>query len=380
MADCGGLIDQVALSLPARFLKDRPSTEWFEPLVPIGNLLKSLPAETEALLLIDPACEGQAGRWLAALSVSCRVRLVPLADAAFKQESPWVQDAFHARIHSHSHPAPVEILTLEGRTEGASFAAFLNIPARDALIDLPGGNQLLGDDFRLVGHQGLVGDSGKGSQITPRLQALDDRPIKIYGYRSTDLAAVRADGDGRTFSPAAGDWREKSLHLEGGLHQFGFHVDQFVSVTGLRRGNRPLLLVAEPHLPEGPIVPLVEDARRRLQASVHVLREQGFEIMRNPVPWVVTPDSGKRLPRLYNNVMIENETRQEDDRPLVWLPQFSDVEPLSVFDRMNREIWEALGFEVVPVFGWSYFASRNGALRCATKVLHRSARSIKAPG
>jgi len=354
--DCGGLIDQVALTLPTGFLRSSHSDEWFQPLIPIGNLLKSFPAETLVFLLVDQGALALAAAWVEALAATCRIQFVPMTDGGAAVESPWLQDVFHIRSGFGQGAVSGEILTLDGRPEGRALASFLGIATRPAMTGLHGGNQLVGDDFRLVGHNDVAGASGAAASLA--LEAMDSRPVTSFGYQVSDLMRAAPDG--------------VAAELEARVHQFGFHVDQFVSVTGLLRDARPLLMVAEPHLPEGPPVPMVEDARRRLDASVSRLRRQGFEVLRNPVPWVVAPDSGKRLPRLYNNVIIENQSRAAGRKPLVWLPQFSDVEPLHTFDSRNREMWQGLGFEIVPVYGWSYFSSRNGAIRCVSKILRRS--------
>jgi hypothetical protein len=109
-----------------------------------------------------------------------------------------------------------------------------------------------------------------------------------------------------------------------------------------------------------------------LDASLFFLEEQGFAVNRNPVPLAVVSDTGKRLPRLYNNVLLENALRPGRSRPQVWVPQFGDREALEEFDSRNLAIWQRLGFDPVPVPGWSCLASRNGAIRCVTKALRRN--------
>lgn len=155
------------------------------------------------------------------------------------------------------------------------------------------------------------------------------------------------------------------------MHQCGFHVDQFVSVTGLRSDDRPLLLVADPLAHTGCDARAATDLKRKLDASALSLARQGFAIVRNPIPVSPAIDTNKCLPRLYNNVLVENIVRSGQTRPFVWIPHFGDVEALDDFDGENRKIWEKLGFYAIGVAGWSHFASRNGALRCATKVINR---------
>jgi hypothetical protein len=103
------------------------------------------------------------------------------------------------------------------------------------------------------------------------------------------------------------------------------------------------------------------------------LRARGLEIIRNPIPFGTTISNVRRRPRLYNNIIVENRLRGSNERPLVWLPHFADLEDLHLFDEANAKIWRDLGFEIVPVYGWGCFSDACGALRCATKVLKRGA-------
>lgn len=384
--DCGGLIRQIALSLPAAFFDDAPADTWFQPLVPIGNLLTALPADVEALLLVEPACLIKAKVWADSLQTACEIVFVSAAETRNITGSPWIQDSFLVRTGPETDSADIEILAPETAGSSASLASFLRAPMGALPIYLPGGNQLVGPGFRLVGHSNVVprgsggaADIGSVTGMLEKLQALDERRICIFGYRTGDLSETRISAESedipqsQTVRSCGG--RAQAFGLENLLrtgHQFGFHVDQFVSVTGLERDDRPILLVGEPCVAGSAEISLIENARRLLDASVVSLIGQGFEVLRNPVPFVTAPDSGKRLPRLYNNLILENDVRPGHERPMVWLPQFGDVEQLEAFDRRNGEVWEGLGFEVVPVSGWSYFASRNGALRCLSKVLKRA--------
>jgi hypothetical protein len=351
VADCGGLIAKLALSIPSAFFSEETFDRWCRPLLPIGNLVRALPSEIAIFLLVDRTRIAQAQAWLSTLSPASPVTLVALDVPEGARQSPWIQDLFHVRKGEGGGQAVSEILSRPGAAIGPALARCLGWQAQTAMVDLDGGNQLVGDDFRLIGASGL--SPNRFSNPLPRddapagfglLETLDDRSIHLFGYRAP--GGVR-------------------------LHQHGFHVDQFVSVTGLCRNGCPLLLVAEPVLTDGLESRLVDQARQQLDASVAFLEDQGFSILRNPVPFVVTPDSGKRLPRLYNNVILENAVREGRQKPLVWLAQFGDVENVAACDEANRLIWQDLGFDVIGVPGWSHLASRNGALRCASKVLQR---------
>jgi hypothetical protein len=144
----------------------------------------------------------------------------------------------------------------------------------------------------------------------------------------------------------------------------------FVSLTGKQRDGQPIIVVADPLSPTHPDTAQVVNASRQLDASSERLTRRGFAVLRNPVPYLVSAN-GKLMPRLYNNVLVENEVRAGRQRPLVWMPGFGDAEPLQAFDASNAGLWADLGFEVVRVAGWSPLAAINGGLRCASKVLRR---------
>lgn len=357
VADCGGLIAQVALAVPTAFFQSDDVFGGCRPLVPIGNLIRALPAEAEVFLLVDDTALPAANTWIATLDPACSLRFVALDSRVGAVPGPWIQDMFHVRTipgrnADLRHPDNMQFVLVPGNPVGRCLADFLAVAVADLSLDLAGGNQLVGRDFRLIGHSDLQRAGSSHTLSGNPLRLLDPRSISTFGYRlhsrpaSTDAAFSR-------------------------LHQYGFHVDQFVSLTGLGKEGRPLLMVGEPHVAEPCSSILVDNARMLLDASAVLLVEQGFAVIRNPVPFVVAPDSGKRLPRLYNNVIVENAVRPGHSKPMVWLPQFADVEPLASEDQLNSMLWEGLGFNVIPVQGWSHLASRNGALRCASKVLRR---------
>ncbi|KJF73099.1 hypothetical protein [Agrobacterium arsenijevicii] len=367
--DCGGPIRTIAFTLPAPFFADDRTEGCVSPLVPIGNLLSALPSDVTALVLIDHACLASAQNWLDRLAIPCVAELVPL-NGNDSVSHPWIQDMFHVRVGGNG--VVTELMSAVENAVAGRLANHLGVATAASHVTLPGGNQLVGPDFRLVGHSSLQDDRGITSKTTTerpqqwqRVQALDSRTVHSFGYRPEDLSNASASIDLsliKTPLPAI---------AAGKMHQCGFHVDQFVSVTGLQSDDRPLLLVADPLAHTGCDARAATDLKRKLDASALSLARQGFAIARNPIPVSPAIDNNKCLPRLYNNVLVENIVRSGQTRPFVWIPHFGDVEALDGFDEDNRQLWEKLGFYAIGVSGWSHFASRNGALRCATKVINR---------
>lgn len=365
--DCGGLIRTVALALPAAFFAKSGVEDTVSPLTPIGNLLSTLPSDIIAIIAIDSASLTSARNWFESLPIRCILELVPLSGDE-NIPHPWIQDMFHVRTSDRGREVAPELVLAAENTIGPVLAEHLGAAVTHSDVTLAGGNQLIGADFRLVGHSSLVENSGIGRRAAAahrrrKIEGLDGRSVHSFGYRPQDLGNVPFDLLAIPVDPAA---------LEGKMHQCGFHVDQFVSVTGIEHGGRPLLLVADPVAHGGCNVHAATELKRKLDASALSLARQGFAIERNPIPVAPAIDTNKCLPRLYNNVVLENVTRSGQKRPFVWIPNFGDTETLEEFDAVNRKIWDRLGFQPIGVVGWSHLSSRNGALRCAIKIVDRA--------
>ncbi|MCA0256799.1 MAG: hypothetical protein LCH47_09425 [Proteobacteria bacterium] len=375
LTDCGGLIQAIAFVIPSAFFSETGAEVCScKPLLPFENLISRLPPEIAVYAIIDHGHASRAKLWVQSSLAGRDVALVPLDEHSSPVPSPWAQDLFHVRL-SYDNGCHVRqgIIADADCVVARALAHHLGYQFLPSGLVLPGGNQLVGPDFRLIGHSSLEDNPvGRDADVRSQEQRrkvieLDTRPASVFGYHHDQIrpeGSLMSDDDLRSMM--------RDPTGATGIHQCGFHVDQFVSVTGIRLCDRPLLLVAKPTWELGQRNVLAENLKQQLDACVRLLECQGFRVVRNPIPMEVTTDSGKRLPRLYNNVLLENAIRPGKSRPLVWVPQFGDVEPLEKYDRLNLDIWHQLGFEPVSVPGWSHFASRNGAVRCATKVLARN--------
>lgn len=119
-----------------------------------------------------------------------------------------------------------------------------------------------------------------------------------------------------------------------------------------------------------------------LDAVADELTERGYDVTRIPFlqaePKLDPPrdnDSDTDAPRrsrlrsdyptlTYNNVLTEHT----DDGDVVYVPQYG----WPAFDDAARDVWQTLGYQVVPIPGFSASAIYGGALRCTTKVLERT--------
>ena len=134
-----------------------------------------------------------------------------------------------------------ELVMTAGNALAGQLADRLGFAAEFSDVALAGGNQLVGPDFRLVGHSSLQDDGGVGRSAAndrhkrwQRVQALDGRTVHSFGYRPEDLANASASSD-------LSETRASAQAMAGGkMHQCGFHVDQFaVSYTHLTLPTTP---------------------------------------------------------------------------------------------------------------------------------------------
>lgn len=354
--DCGGLIGEIAVTIPLRLLQGQPTAKGYA----LGRLIDAMPAGVVLFLMTeDPGAELFLA-WYRALTPACDVQMIATGAAQPILESEmWTQDSWMAAeqdgalfLHQLQH-------TDRPGRQAAWFADFRVTPWGQPQLHLAGGNTLTGPDFRLVGTQSLDLTQRIGpfpisaDEALGRHAALDPRPLHIFGFPLPKRGDAPID-----------------------LRQQPDHLDLVVSLTGRRTPEgRPILLVADPRKTLNPEGPRMEGWAEQIDASVTRLEVAGYHIVRNKVPYVAHPVfSPNPNLRAYNNVIVENDIRANlgKTRPLVWVPHFADLEAeLAPYDSENRAIWEQLGFEVVPVYGWSALVRSGGAIRCASKVLKR---------
>jgi len=350
LPDCGGAITSLAVSaLPQCFAGHAAGAALRHAL---EQFIPTLPAELTLVMLSRRASRREIERWLDRVVPSCRIEHI---DADFPDGEDtmalWTQDSFLIADGGETFLQPAsENTTPHARWLGDALGK--TVLAGD--FALANGNMLVTPTFKLIGCESLPGQPARREAMIAALQQLDGRPVFEVGYR---LGAERHVGSD------AGHYR---------MRQYGGHIDRTIAVTGLRRSGMPLLVVANgvpgPGADPAGFGPIGD----RLDRTADALSSLGFAVLRNDVPFAPVLGGPQLRPRLYNNVLLENEVRPGRTRPLVWVPQYAAEEPaLEEFDRSNMALWEGLGFEAVGVFGWSGLAARMGALRCVTKVLAR---------
>lgn len=121
------------------------------------------------------------------------------------------------------------------------------------------------------------------------------------------------------------------------------------------------------------IAPVMDTLRQQLLDMGFTVQRVPYLQQAPPVPTTTTETAPARpapgYPQItYNNVLLENYRERGSRIRVVYLPQYGWEQ----FDRVGREVWEKLGYRVVPVPGFAVSAMYGGALRCSAKVLARS--------
>ncbi|TYC65778.1 hypothetical protein FMN63_25775 [Stappia sp. BW2] len=394
--DCGGLIDRFAVSLPNKVF-DSENPHAAKILTAIGNLLQAMPPAVSILVFTDACNEAAAETWLNQ-QTSCHHEIILAKGAPLKSADIWAQDSILVQAHGNELRLGAPKCDWPDGTLPSLLADHLSVACHDLPLFLPGGDQIVGEDFRLIGQTSRLrsaaskfGGDGTLLEADRRINQLDHRPVCYWGYRRNDLTEKPSvllrntssdnetafDHDRKEDLVVSHTVLQRALQLTQlrpdlvtRIERCESHVDRYVSPTGLRLNGKNLLLLADPVAVAPEAASKAKREKRLLDASEHWLRDQGFEIIRNPVPFGTDVKNAVR-PRLYNNILLENAIREGNDKPMMWLPCFGDDERFTEYDLENSRIWKDLGFEPRHVNGWESLAHANGALRCASKVISR---------
>jgi len=246
-----------------------------------------------------------------------------------------------------------------------------------------GGNVLIGDDFFFIGadypaeslrYLGtvLVPAAGESpAQLVDRLYREYLDPVRRLIYLASTIP-VPAEQRRSTVLDGA-EWTEEVfVGNRAGTVQPIFHIDMFVALAGGKR-----ILVGDPRLAAELLeIPLQPHAMAEVFDDIaRSLDRLGFEVLRNPLPLAYVDDPARRVRTWYfatsNNALVHAPAT---GRPAVYLPTYGHGawESLAVTDRLNRETWERLGFDVTMLGDFHPFAENLGALHCIKKYLARA--------
>lgn len=329
-------------------------------------------------------------------------------DAAFVQ-SEWAQDGFVVLQYDDVHN--ILLQPLISRRFMDQFNSFelsmersLAFLLRPTMLELEGGNILVGDDFALIGKNTLARNWDR------RLRRCSAAELKDHDFLELALKQLAHDvadelGVGEVIWVGFPGVR-LDLFCEGRLtFQSDFHIDLYLTLGGKTETGRELLFVADPGLGKR----IVEE---RTGVTVqHGLSWEGESIVDDLVFDSFTEHLEEffsnynedkqerkfevvRLPMLiadgvaysYNNCLVEVVGAKRR----VFLPNYVEHDPddlkrsakkaalnanLSALNSVVEAIFKAHDFDEIVWTGrgahFIHFASRRGSLHCLTKVLRR---------
>jgi hypothetical protein len=153
------------------------------------------------------------------------------------------------------------------------------------------------------------------------------------------------------------------------LTMAGFHLDMTVAVAGPDAAGVQRLLVADPTDPACQPSDEARYAGHLLKLVAGDLASKGFQVGRNPAPYVINGI----LP--YTNVIVQTGPN------IVWMPVFApEYVATAAMDARNRQFWCDFGYHVIEVSGWFTHANIDGgSIRCATLATRRGSVPVSAP-
>jgi hypothetical protein len=253
---------------------------------------------------------------------------------------------------------------------GAAAAQALGGAAR-ASLDLPppGGNVLVGGQICFVG-----ADFGEGRIDTVRsIEIIACQPLERRGPTRFEM------------TPGDLSWRQdidRSIAADGS-RQPVFHLDMFMTLAGTTPDGMPRVLLGDPVWASELIgLPLPEGFPTKAFDQIdYGLRLRGYEVMRNPLPFIYFDDPDAKLREWFyasaNNCWVECADTPNGEGHVgcrVFLPEygFGEWPELKVCDDANAMLWEGLGFEVIRGGDFLPLADQLGSLNCVTRILARA--------
>ena len=358
-----------------------------------AELLRKLPDSCDITILVHPTVVDDLKRIIDEERPDNRPRLIETPD--YLSFSVWAEDGYVAVDDVGTDPAKtflIEPFSFPRYGDGLIadlVAEATEVQATQAPLYFQGGNILVGDEFMLIGADYLtrtletwrqsapvlIGDGSPAIQARELFTRTFDPRRRLHFVGLTRPIAEELLAP-RRFEQDDEEWTEDVGAGAGSLQPI-FHIDMFLSLAGQNpESGRYRVLVGSPaaaakvlgeRLPDHALALAFDEIARRL-------KRLGFDVIRTPLPRVYVDYPGERLRQWYfatsNNCLVEIT----DDSKRVWLPTYGHGpwEALAATDEANKEIWEGLGFEVVQLGDFHYFAQNLGSLHCIKKYLRRA--------
>lgn len=286
----------------------------------------------------------------------------------------WAQDAHLALEIDGGRPALCEGVQLRRNDDmvmADDVAAQTDVALLHSILEFQGGNVLGGTEVHLVGRDFIEWNVGRRRLETPEL-VVEEFELLLGGkvlMIGLDEAIPSSDRRGAV----TGDWQPI------------FHIDMYITRTGVLRDGREVVLVGSPRLARS----LLGEAERPsdqdpyFDQAVRQLEQLGFAV--DLLPLLPTKGSPCGWPEqayvlTWNNAIVEHYRDESGDEiRRVLLPVYADpANPLAVdqgprelLDAAATKVWEDLGFEVLPTNPMEDLAYSSGAVHCISKVLKR---------
>ncbi|HVO03855.1 MAG TPA: hypothetical protein VMT54_16760 [Candidatus Cybelea sp.] len=340
---------------PRMFLDQLPLAE---------RLLRAASGFRHISLVVDQAVTANLDALLQRLDLAAEIEIIPAP--ADGELWGWAQDRFLVCCAGAETVVVGSASSAAGETplcaaSARGIAGHASVPLR-----FEGGNILADAETCFIGADLVTGD-GFG-RFAPHVESR--RALRAIGC-SRPLARR---GPAR-FEIEPGDrrWRQDvdRCIARSGSRQPVFHIDMFMTLAGRNR-----VLLGDPVWASAVIGVKLPDgfpafAFDEIAAS---LRDDGFEVIRNPLPFVYFDDPRAKLREWFyasaNNCWVE---WVEGERGRIWLPEygFGAWPELKATDDLNAAIWCALGFDVIRTGDFLPLAADLGSLNCISKILAR---------
>ena len=354
------------------------------------DLLKKLPSATRFIILTHPSVLSDLRAALDDARATSRTTIIESPE--FLQFLVWAEDPYVVVKDLAASPAItyfIEPFTFR-RVADAVIADLVADATPIQSIQSPlyfqGGNVLIGDDFVLIGADypantlALVDQTGHirvpaGTDTATFLKELYQKsfdPKRKVIYVGTMLPVPQYER--RPVTIGDEQWEEE-IYFGTGQAQPIFHIDMFISLAGRGPSGKYRLLVGSPRLADEILdrAPIPHAMGAIFDDVERNLRDQGFEILRNPLPLTYVDDPVGKLRTWYfataNNCLVQIDGKNQT----VWLPTYGHGpwSDLRAVDDQNKEIWRRLRFTVKELADFHPFAQNLGAVHCIKKYLDR---------
>jgi len=381
VSTCFGALDRLLLTMPSYVFSYPAYAGVYE------DLFTKLPGNATFVILVHASARQNLNQMLTRVGVGARVTVIEAPE--FLRFSVWAEDGYAVSQEAGTGPSyfvePASFARLEDAMIADVVAAQTDLELYHASLYFQGGNILIGDDFWLLGADyptrslrlGLFAPAAgetPAAAITRAYGSALDAARRLLLVGSTLPVPSQAE---RQFTLNGETWTEELYAGNApGTVQPMFHIDMFVTLAGRDAQGRPIALVGDPRLASQVLgealqphamAPIYDDIAKKLQ-------QQGFAVVRNPLPLVYQDDPREKKRYWYfataNNALVEANGGSKS----VWLPTYGHGSwpELQATDQENRRIWESLGFQVGMLADFHPFAFNLGAVHCIKKYLTRA--------